>query len=221
MKKRLFFLTAALLMAVVSFAQPRATVEKLWSRTVADIGSTKADSRQAAGFDGTIYVLNKNNHSLVGVTETQKDSIIKTTDGITALDGTAFAIDDAGNFVVEGTFPSAPSHLYIRKADGSESANLSISGYSYRTDYINATGDIFSAEGGYVFLYGNSTTTPASSSYILICKIVNGDIANTTEVNNAGATFGNYVIDGNETTQIVHHRSSETGWVRIEKREHV
>ena len=151
MKKRLFFLTAALLMAVVSFAQPRATVEKLWSRTVADIGSTKADSRQAAGFDGTIYVLNKNNHSLVGVTETQKDSIIKTTDGITALDGTAFAIDDAGNFVVEGTFPSTPSHLYIRKADGSEDHDYAITGLA-RTDYVNAVGDIFSAEGGYVFV---------------------------------------------------------------------
>ena len=209
MKKRLFFLTAALLMAVVSFAQPRATVEKLWSRTVADIGSTKADSRQAAGFDGTIYVLNKNNHSLVGVTETQKDSIIKTTDGITALDGTAFAIDDAGNFVVEGTFPSTPSHLYIRKADGSEDHDYAITGLA-RTDYVNAVGDIFSAEGGYVFVYGNG------AAKILVYKIVNGAIASTTEVDNAGVAGGNYVIDGNETSQIVHLRTTESGWVKIE-----
>ena len=198
---------------VVPVTKTVATVEKLWSRTLADIGATTADSRQGAGYNGVIYVLNKANHSLVAITENKKDTIvngniINGTDTI-ALDGTAYALDDAGNFVMEGTFPSKPSHLVVRKADGSEVHDLAIEGLA-RTDFINATGDVFSEEGGYVFVYGNS------ASGLLVYKIAKGAIVNTTTVNVAGASGGNYVIAGNDTKQIAHHRTSENGWVLID-----
>lgn len=240
----------ATVLAMGMFAQTKTvtTVEKLWSRTVADIGSTLAESRQGAGYNGAVYVLNKANHSLVAITETAKDTIIngnifvrtdtipngtmtitkrdsalveevwqftydtaysdKIEDVYIKLDGTAYALDDAGNFVMEGTFPSTPSHLVISKADGSDVKDLAITGLT-RTDFLNAVGDVFSAEGGYVFLYGNG------ASGILVYKIVNGAIADTKTVAVAGVGGGNYVIDGNDTMQIVHHRTSEAGWVKI------
>lgn len=190
-----------------------ATVEKLWSKTVAEIGVTAADSRQGAGYNGAIYILNKANHSLVAITENAKDTIINGnivvgTDTI-KLDGTAYALDDAGNFVMEGTFPGTPSHLVVRKADGSEVKDLTIQGLA-RTDFINATGDVFSEDGGYVFVYGNSATG------LLVYKIAKGAIVNTTTVSVAGASGGNYVIAGNDTKQIAHHRTSENGWVLID-----
>ena len=190
-----------------------ATVEKLWSKTVAEIGVTAADSRQGAGYNGAIYILNKANHSLVAITENAKDTIINGnivvgTDTI-KLDGTAYALDDAGNFVMEGTFPNKPSHLVVRKADGSEVDDLAIEGLA-RTDFINATGDVFSEDGGHVFVYGNSATG------LLVYKIAKGAIVNTTTVSVAGASGGNYVIAGNDTKQIAHHRTSENGWVLID-----
>ena len=249
--KKVFSLFLATVLAMSMFAQTKTvtTVEKLWSRNVANIGSTLADSRQGAGKDGKVYILNKANHSLVAISETAKDTIIngniyvrtdtipngkmtitkrdsalveevwqftydtaysdKIEDVYINLDGTAFALDDAGNFVMEGVFPSAtPSHIVIRKADGSDVKDLAIKGL-VRTDFINAVGDVFSAEGGYVFEYGTSSPS------LLVYKIANGAIVKTDTVKIAGSGGGNYVITGNDTMQIAHHRTSENGWLKI------
>ena len=79
-----------------------------------------------------------------------------------------------------------------------------------RTDFINATGDVFSEDGGYVFVYGNGAN-------LLVYKIANGAIVSTTTVNVAGAGGGNYVIAGDDNTQIAHHRTTEKGWVLMKE----
>lgn len=209
-----FALAAILGVSTVSAQKTIAVVEKLWSRTLDDIGATILDTRQGAGRDGKVYLLNKADQSFVAVSETSVDTIfqgpLEVEEGVWAnLDGTAYALDDAGNFVMEGTFPNVPSHLVLRKADGSIVKDLAITGLK-RTDFINATGDVFSAEGGYVFVYGNSAN-------LLVYTIANGElVGEPKEIVGLANTSNNYVIAGDANTQIVHRRSSEAGWVVIE-----
>ena len=218
MKKLFSFISVFALAATLGFSTASAqktvaTVEKLWSKTVAEIGATIGDTRQGTGVDGKVYLLNKANQSLVAISAEGQDTIcvgpLTVAEGVTAaLDGTAYALDDAGNFVMEGTFASTPSHLVLRKADGSVVKDLAITGLA-RTDFINAVGDVFSAEGGYVFVYGNSAN-------LLVYTIANGELVGEP-ANIAGKNTGNnYVIAGNVTKQIAHHRTSEKGWVIIE-----
>ena len=218
MKKLFSFISVFALAATLGFSTASAqktvaTVEKLWSKTVAEVGATVADTRQGTGFDGKVYLLNKANQSLVAISAEGQDTVcvgpLTVAEGVTAaLDGTAYAIDDAGNFVMEGTFPSTPSHIVLRKADGSVVKDLAITGLG-RTDYINAVGDVFSAEGGYVFVYGNSAN-------LLVYTIANGElIGEPTTVAVAGVSSGNYVIAGDDKVQIAHHRSSGS-WKKIE-----
>ena len=219
MKKLFSFISVFALAATLGFSTASAqktvaTVEKLWSKTVAEVGATIADTRQGTGVDGKVYLLNKANQSLVAISAEGKDTVcvgpLTVAEGVTAkLDGTAYALDDAGNLVVEGTFPSTPSHLVLRKADGSVVKDLAITGLG-RTDFINAVGDVFSAEGGYVFVYGNSAN-------LLVYTIANGElVGEPTTVAVAGVGGGNYVIAGDANTQIVHHRSSQAGWMKVE-----
>ena len=209
-----FALAATLGFSTVSAQKTVATVEKLWSKTVAEVGATIADTRQGTGVDGKVYLLNKTNQSLVAISAEGQDTLcvgpLTVTEGVTAaLDGTAYALDDAGNLVVEGTFPNTPSHLVLRKADGSVVKDLAITGLG-RTDFINAVGDVFSAEGGYVFVYGNSVD-------LLVYTIANGElVGEPVQVTGPANGGNNYVIAGDDKVQIVHHRSSQAGWMKVE-----
>ena len=208
------FALAAILGSTVSAQTTSATVEKLWSKTTTELGATVNDTRQGIGRDGVVYLLNKANQSLVAVSAEGQDTLcvgpLDVAEGVTAsLDGTACTLDDAGNFVIEGTFPNIPSHLVVRKADGSIVKDYAIKGLA-RTDYITATGDVFSAEGGHVFLYGNNAN-------LLIYKVAEGVlVGDPIEV--VGVTNGNNnnVISGDDKTQIIHHRTSQAGWMQVE-----
>lgn len=208
-----FALAAILGVSSVSAQKTVATVEKLWSKTTTEMGVTITDTRQGTGWDGKVILLNKSNQSLVAISAEGKDTVcvgpLTVSEGVTAnLDGTAYALDDAGNFVMVGTFPNVPSHIVLRKADGSVVKDLAITGLA-RTDQINATGDVFSKEGGYVFVYGNSAN-------LLVYKVAEGALAGEpTTVAVAGVGGGNYVIAGDDKVQIAHHRSSGS-WKQIE-----
>ena len=218
MKKLFSFISVFALAATLGFSTASAqktvaTVEKLWSKTLTELGVTVGDTRQGAGYAGKVYLLNKANQSLVAISAEGQDTVcvgpLTVAEGVTAkLDGTAYAFDDAGNLVMEGVFAATPSHLVLRKADGSVVKDLAITGLA-RTDYINATGDVFSAEGGYVFVYGNGAN-------LLVYTIANGElVGEPTTVAVAGVSVGNYVIAGDDKVQIAHHRSSGS-WKKIE-----
>ena len=210
----LFALTAILGISTVSAQKTIITLEKLWSKTTTEMGVSVTDSRQSAGRDGKVYLLNKANQSFVAISETGQDTIFQgpltISEGVTAnLDGTAFALDDAGNFVMVGAFNAIPSHIILRKADGSVTKDLSIEGIA-RTDFINVSGDVFSAEGGYVFVYG-------FSSNLLVYQIVAGKLVGVTEIAVPGCINGDYVVMGDVNTQIVHHRMAYIhSWMKIE-----
>ena len=209
-----FALAAILGISTVSAQKTVVTMEKLWSKTIADMGVTTAETRQGVGLDGKVILLSKKDQSLVAISAEGKDTIcvgpLTVAEGVTAnLDGTAYALDDAGNLVVEGTFPSTPSHLVLRKADGSVVKDLAITGLA-RTDFINATGDVFSAEGGYVFVYGNSAD-------LLVYTIANGElVGEAKQISGLANGSNNYVLAGDANTQIVHHRTSQAGWMKVE-----
>ena len=209
-----FALAAILGVSSVSAQKTVVTMEKLWSKTIADMGVTAAETRQGVGLDGKVILLSKKDQSLVAISAEGKDTIcvgpLTVAEGVTAnLDGTAYALDDAGNLVVEGTFPSTPSHLVLRKADGSVVKDLAITGLA-RTDFINATGDVFSAEGGYVFVYGNSAD-------LLVYTIANGELVGEAKrISGLANGSNNYVLAGDANTQIVHHRTSQAGWMKVE-----
>lgn len=181
-----------------------ATVEKLWSGE--PMGWTTSDTRQWAGFGEYVYWCSKANHAIYGTNNGTSVDTLFTND---AIDGTAFCVDGAGNFVVEGTFPNTPSHVFLVKHDLSASVDIPVTGLA-RTDIATATGDVFSAEGGYVFLYGNS-------AHLLILAIKNAG-APTQEVVTktiaiAGSNVQNYVVAGDTAIQYVQRRSSgQTGF---------
>lgn len=213
----LFALAAILGISTVSAQKTIVTLEKLeklWSKTTTEMGVSVTDSRQSAGRDGKVYLLNKANQSFVAISETGQDTIFQgpltISEGVTAnLDGTAFALDDAGNFVMVGAFNAIPSHIILRKADGSVTKDLSIEGIA-RTDFINVSGDVFSAEGGYVFVYGYSAN-------LLVYQIVAGKLVGVTEIAVPGCINGDYVVMGDVNTQIVHHRMANIrSWMKIE-----
>ena len=213
----LFALAAILGISTVSAQKTIVTLEKLeklWSKTTTEMGVSVTDSRQSAGRDGKVYLLNKANQSFVAISETGQDTIFQgpltISEGVTAnLDGTAFALDDAGNFVMAGAFNAIPSHIILRKADGSVTKDLSIEGIA-RTDFINVSGDVFSAEGGYVFVYGYSAN-------LLVYQIVAGKLVGVTEIAVPGCINGDYVVMGDVNTQIVHHRMANIrSWMKIE-----
>ena len=209
-----FALVAILGISTVSAQKSIVTLEKLWSKTTTEMGVSVTDSRQSAGRDGKVYLLNKANQSFVAISETGQDTIFQgpltISEGVTAnLDGTAFALDDAGNFVMVGAFNAIPSHIILRKADGSVTKDLSIEGIA-RTDFINVSGDVFSAEGGYVFVYGYSAN-------LLVYQIVAGKLVGVTEIAVPGCINGDYVVMGDVNTQIVHHRMANIrSWMKIE-----
>ena len=208
-----FALAAILGISTVSAQKTVATVEKLWSKTITEIGATIGETRQGAGWDGKVILLNKANQSLVAISAEGSDTLcvgpLTVAEGVTAkLDATAYALDDAGNFVMVGTFPNVPSHIVLRKADGSVVKDLAITGLA-RTDIINATGDVFSAEGGYVFVYGKSVN-------LLVYKVAEGAlVGEPINIAVAGGSNENYVIAGNDKVQIAHFRSNSS-WMKID-----
>lgn len=204
--KKVFSLCMATLLAMSMFADVKtvATVEKLWSGNV--LGWDVADSRQWTGYGENVYWCSKAKHAIYGTHDGVTVDTILVND---AIDGTAFCVDGAGNWIVEGVFPSTPSHIFAVKRADTSFVDIPVTGLG-RTDIATATGDIFSAEGGVVFLYGNSVN--------LLAVAIKNAGANDQEVKVkqiaiAGSNVQNYVVAGDTLEQYVQRRSSgQTGF---------
>lgn len=208
--KKLFSLCMATLLTMSMFAATKtvATVEKLWSGEV--LGWAAADSRQWTGYGEYVYWESKANHVILGT----KDGInVDTVIVNDKIDGTAFCVDGAGNWIVEGTFPNTPSHIFLVSRADTSFVDIPITGLG-RCDIATATGDVFSAQGGVVFLYGNSVN-------LLAVSIKNAGAENqeviTKEIGIKGSNVQNFVVAGDTTNQYVQRRSSgQTGFYYYE-----
>ena len=192
------------LLAMSMSAKTVATVEKLWSGDV--LGWNTGNTRQWSGYGEYVYWADKAATAIVGTKDGVKvDTVIVNE----KIDGTAFCVDGAGNWVVEGTFPSTPSHIFLVKRADTTFVDIPITGLG-RTDIATATGDVFSAEGGVVFLYGNSVN-------LLAVAIKNagaeGQEVIAKEIAIKGGGVQNFVVAGDTINQYVQRRSeAQTGF---------
>ncbi|MBQ9704737.1 MAG: InlB B-repeat-containing protein [Paludibacteraceae bacterium] len=205
--KKVFSLLLASVLTMSMFAATKtvATVEKLWSG--AALGWSTANSRQWTGYGEYVYWADKATHSIVGTKDGLAVDTVIVNDKI---DGTAFNVDGAGNFVVEGTFPSTPSHIFLVKRADTTFVDIPITGLG-RTDIVTATGDVFSADGGVVFLYGNSVNLLAVTIKNAGDEVTREVIAK--EIAIEGSNVQNFVVAGDTLVQYVMRRSAgQTGF---------
>ena len=201
-----FALAAILGVSSVSAQKTTLAIEKLWSITEPAGGA----ARQGFGMDGALYYhqSGKGVYKVASATATPELIIDATVTGIGAH---SVAKDDAGNLVVFGSasFPtSATSELFIYvqkkgEATGAQVTCPALEGFN-RTDFIAAAGDVFSAEGGHLYLINND----GKAAYDVL--IVNGATATVTPI--AGMTLAgnqNAIMDVHDG--IYHYASAGSG----------
>ena len=146
------------------------------------------NAQEAAFIDGVFYMADYSARKVVAVDTTGKvwEPGIEYTNlrhGICR--------DDAGNLILHTSADAkVPTQLTVLKAeDNSEHVINFTLNNNGQTNFPTASGDIFSAAGGYVYFFPNGQTT------VEVVKIANGQFVSTTScpVSLTGATAG-YVI---------------------------
>ena len=201
-----FALAAILGVSSVSAQKTTLTVEKLWSITEPGGGV----ARQGFGMDGALYY-HKNGEGVYKVTAADAAPELVISKEATGIGAHSVAKDDAGNIVVFGSagFPTGASSelfIYVQKkgeATGAQVTCPALEGFD-RTDFIAAAGDVFSAEGGHLYLINNNGKAAFDIT------IVNGATATATPI--AGMTLGgsqNAIMDVHDG--IYHYASAGSG----------
>ena len=198
----------ATLLAMGMFAQTKTviTAEKLWNYPIAKMTAV-AEARQGSGYNGTVYVADKASHSVLAYAkvgdEVKQDTVVTNP----AICSTGIAVDDAGNIILAAAettdaWYATPTKLLVVNKEAKTVEALAITALG-RTDYIFATGNIKSAEGGYVYLYGNAAKAIA-------VHFVSGAIESTAtiEASATAGTGGQVVYVGTPTSCIAQVRAS-------------
>ena len=213
-----FAFAAILGVSTVSAQKTTLTVEKLWSITEPGGGA----ARQGFGMDSALYYHQQGVgvYKVTGADATPELVISKEATGIAAH---AVAKDDAGNIVIFGSasFPTgATSELFIYVQKKGETAGVQIAspaleGFN-RTDFIAAAGDVFSAEGGHLYLINNdgkaaydvTIANGATASAAVLPGVTAGGSQNTFmcvldgSYHYAAAGSGIYSYDGTTATLV-------------------
>ena len=184
--------------------EPTFSITKVWENTNVPDSYTKG--YQAAGWDGKIYVKDRWGASINVYTETGSELYV-TTDALTASTDhrgdQALAIDDAGNIIIRsgsGEFFNNPTQITIYKKDEKIGKVIDFTLLETgRCDFISASGDIYSAEGGYVYFYCNTKTVvnrlKIANGTVTDIDIVGGDIpVGGTQDHVIKDIFGNLVV---------------------------
>ena len=145
-------------------------------------------AQEAAFIDGVFYVSDYSARKVVAVDTTGK----VWEPGIEHANlRHGICRDDAGNLILHTSADAkVPNQLTVLKAeDNSEHVINFTLNNNGQTNFPTASGDIFSAAGGYVYFFPNGQTT------VEVVKIANGQFVSTTScaVSLTGATAG-YVI---------------------------
>ena len=201
-----FVLATILGVSSVSAQKTTLTIEKLWSITEPGGGA----ARQGFGMDGALYY-HQNGKGVYKVTAADATPELVVDAAVTGIGAHSVAKDDAGNIVVFGAagFPTGAASelfIYVQKkgeATGAQVACPALEGFN-RTDFIAAAGDVFSAEGGHLYLINNDGKAAFDIT------IVNGATATATPI--AGMTLGasqNAIMDVHDG--IYHYASAGSG----------
>ena len=163
--------------------EPEFKVEKVWEN--ANVPAATGNGFQAVGYDGIIYMQDAGNSKIKTITA---DDIVEYA---TSGAGQQIAVDEVGNLIVFNAYfaTATPNSVLIYKKGETEGKAVAFALKNPgRCDFFSASGDIFSAEGGYVYFYCQNTQV------VNRLKIVNGaataeDV--TTDVVGGSITNGN------------------------------
>lgn len=172
---------------------PTFTIEKVWENTINIPGT--GNGYQAVGWDGKIYMQDADNKKIKVFSNGTDEAAEYASSGA----GQQIAVDGAGNLIVFNAYfaSAAPNAILIYEEGTTTGKEVSFTlPQPGRCDFFTASGDIYSASGGYIYFYCNGTTV------VNRLKITNGaataaDV--TTDVicaNLPGAgTQSNVVVD--------------------------
>lgn len=164
--------------------EPTFSIAKVWENT--NVPASTNNGYQAVGWDGKIYVKDRGNDKIVVYSDATTSGDYAQTDN---ADDQSIAVDDAGNLVLRsgsGFFYNAPTQIILYKKGETTYKTIDFTlPETGRCDFISASGDLFSAEGGYVYFY---------------CQNKSG--VSRLHVKNGGATTSDVTVDfvGNITT---------------------
>ena len=182
--------------------EPTFTIEKVWENT--NVPAATADGYQAVGWDGQVYMQNKT-AGQIQVFSNGTDA--PTNYAVSNTNGQQIAIDEAGNMIVFNAYfaTATPTAIQIYKKGSTNAGAVNFTlPYPGRCDFFSASGDIYSAEGGYVYFYCQNKNA------VNRVKITNGELASVDAIGNTAypATSVSHVmvdIFGNLAT---HNRST-------------
>lgn len=196
--------------------EPTFTIEKLWEN--AQVPAATGDGYQAVGWDGKIYMQNKT----VGKIQVFSNGTDAAVDYATSGTGQQIAIDEAGNLIVFNAYfaASTPNNILIYAKGSTEGKAVSFTlSNPGQCHFFTASGDIYSAEGGYVYFYCQNTTVVnrvkitngAATAANITVDVVGGSIYN-------GNTQNHVMVDifGNLVT---HARSNSVNWINVHTNE--
>ncbi len=159
---------------------------------------TYKTAQQAAYYDGVFYTNDYGTSTLLAY---DKDGAVQT-----ELKGTnshGIAVDDAGNLILRNDGITAdPGKMIIYPKGSTTAKELTFSlPKSGQTNFISASGDVMSEEGGYVYMYSNK------QQYVNFIKIANGEIAEITfsdQLSTPASTAGIVIPIGNDPTNFIY-----------------
>ena len=142
--------------------EPTFTITKLWENT--NVPASTNNGFQAIGWDQKIYMKDRLNAVIDVYTATSSTLYTQLGSAVIGLAGDQpIAVDDAGNIVVRSGsafFYDAPTQVTILRKGETTGKTIDFTlPATGRCDFISASGDIYSAGGGYVYFYCDDQTT--------------------------------------------------------------
>ena len=142
--------------------EPTFKIEKMWEKT--NVPASTNNGYQGAGWDGKIYVKDRLNNKILVYSKTESSSYVEFGGSYEGFAGDqAITMDDAGNMIIRSGsafFYDAPGQIRIFKNGETTYKTIDFTlPETKRCDFISASGDIYSAEGGYVYFYCQNQTT--------------------------------------------------------------
>ena len=177
--------------------EPTFTIEKVWENT--NVPASTSNGYQAAGWDGKIYMKDRLNKNILVFSDANTSATYAAADN---ADDQSITADDAGNLILRSgsaAFYNTPIQVIIYKKDETKYTTINFTlPAGGRCDFISASGDVFSEEGGYVYFYCQNQTMVnrvkiANGEYVSVEKIGNNLTAGQTQAQVTKNIFGNII----------------------------
>lgn len=202
--KKITLFVAALMASAAMLAAGTFKVEKVWGVTENVPGNTNL--RHGIGWDGKIYFVDKGELKVKTLDNTGAVADYATVEAC----GVGITVDGVGNLIVKNDWPVGLGSIQICKNGEKTFTTVKVCDVAAgtRADNITASGDVYSEEGGYVYIAGKGYTGVlrahiAKGAFVKLDTITTyteTDLAN----GNISAAIAIPTVDGN---YFVHPRS--------------